>query len=66
LQGLDQFPDLVEKAKAVMGISARRAFSKHVLWVEISGPKMPKLTLVDARWFVWACWWTDLIMLIRD
>ncbi len=48
LQGLDQFPDLVEKAKAVMGISAGRAFSKHVLRVEISGPKMPKLTLVDA------------------
>ena len=47
LQGLDQFPDLVEKAKAVMGISAGRAFSKHVLRVEISGPKMPQLTLVD-------------------
>ena len=41
LQGLDQFPDLVEKAKVVMGISSRRAFSKHVLKVEISRPKMP-------------------------
>jgi hypothetical protein len=48
LQGLDQFPDLIEKAKAEIGISAGRAFSKHVLRVEISGPKMPKLTLVDA------------------
>ena len=49
LQGLvlGQFPDLFEKAKAVMGISTGRAFPKHVLWVEISGPKIPKLTLVD-------------------
>jgi GTPase SAR1 family protein len=47
LQGLDQFPELVEEAKAAMGISAGKAFSKHVLRVEISGPKMPKLTLVD-------------------
>ena len=48
LQNLDQFPELVEKAKAAMGISTGRAFSKHLLRVAISGPKMPKLTLVDA------------------
>jgi hypothetical protein len=48
LQGLDQFSELVEKAKAAMGISTGKAFSKHVLRVAISGPKMPKLTLVDA------------------
>jgi len=48
LQVLDQFLDLVEQAKAVIGISVGRAFSKHVLRVEISGPKIPKLTLVDA------------------
>jgi hypothetical protein len=47
LQGLVQFPELIEKAKAVLGISAGRAFSKHILRVEISGPKMHKLTLVD-------------------
>jgi GTPase SAR1 family protein len=47
LQGLDQFPELVEKAKVAMGISTGKAFSKHVLRVAISGPKMPKLTLVD-------------------
>jgi Dynamin central region/Dynamin family len=45
---LDQFPDLVERAKEKMGISTTgRAFSKHVLRVEISAPNMPKLTLVD-------------------
>lgn len=47
LQGLDQFPELVEKAKVAMGISTGKAFSKHVLRVAISGPKMPQLTLVD-------------------
>jgi GTPase SAR1 family protein len=47
LQGLDQFPELVEKAKKAMGISTGKAFSKHILRVAISGPGMPKLTLVD-------------------
>ena len=50
-------PNLIEKAKAVIGISARRAFSEQVLQVEISGPKIAKLTLVDASTdaaFVWA------------
>lgn len=48
LQGLDVFPDLVERAKSEMGTSATgRAFSKNILRVEISGPTMPKLTVVD-------------------
>jgi hypothetical protein len=47
LQGLDEFPELVEKAKAATDISAGAAFSRHILRVEICGPKMPKLTLVD-------------------
>ena len=48
LQGLDDFPDLVERAKSEMGTSATgRAFSKNVLRVEITGPTKPKLTVVD-------------------
>jgi GTPase SAR1 family protein len=47
LHGLDEFPELVERAKAVTGISTGAAFSRHILRVEVSGPKMPKLTLVD-------------------
>jgi hypothetical protein len=47
LQDLDQFPEFVEKAKVAIGVSTGKTFSKHVLRVAISGPKMPKLTLVD-------------------
>jgi hypothetical protein len=48
-----------------MGISVGRAFSKHVLRVEISGPKISKLTLVDALidaglfWLVEGLDWTE-------
>jgi hypothetical protein len=48
---LDSFqglPDLIEKAKAVMGISTHgNAFSNDLLRVEISGPDRPHLTIVD-------------------
>ena len=47
LQGLAQFPELVEKVKVVIGISAGRVFLKYILRIEISGPKMPKLILID-------------------
>jgi GTPase SAR1 family protein len=48
LQELDRFPSLIERAKSEMGISATgNAFSKNILRVEISGPKKPKLTVVD-------------------
>ncbi len=48
---LDDFgdlPNLMENAKAVMGISTHgRAFSNDLLRVEISGPDRPHLTIVD-------------------
>ncbi len=48
LQGLGEFPDLVERSKSEMGASATgKAFSRNILRVEISGPTMPRLTLVD-------------------
>jgi hypothetical protein len=41
-------PNLIENAKAVMGISTHgRAFSNDILRVEISGPDRPHLTIVD-------------------
>ncbi len=48
LEDLKDFPDIVEKAKTAMGISATTsAFSNDVLRVEISGPTRPSLTIVD-------------------
>lgn len=48
LHDLKDFPDIVEKAKTIMGISATTsAFSNDVLRVEISGPTRPSLTIVD-------------------
>ncbi|PGH28089.1 hypothetical protein AJ80_00346 [Polytolypa hystricis UAMH7299] len=48
LIGLDDLPGLIERTKDKMGISSTgNAFSKHILRVEISGPKKPKLTVVD-------------------
>ena len=48
LQGLEDFPRLVDRAKSEMGLSgAGKAFSKDILRVEISGPDKPKLTVVD-------------------
>jgi len=48
LEDLKDFPNIVEKAKTVMGISATTsAFSNDVLRVEISGPTRPSFTIVD-------------------
>ncbi|KAI0097029.1 P-loop containing nucleoside triphosphate hydrolase protein [Hypoxylon sp. NC0597] len=48
LEGFEGFPDLVEKAKVAMGISASgKAFSKDRLRVEITGPDRPHLTIID-------------------
>ncbi|KAI1134599.1 P-loop containing nucleoside triphosphate hydrolase protein [Hypoxylon sp. FL0543] len=48
LEGFEGFPDLVEKAKEAMGITASgKAFSKDRLRVEISGPDRPHLTIID-------------------
>ncbi|KAI1208672.1 P-loop containing nucleoside triphosphate hydrolase protein [Annulohypoxylon truncatum] len=48
LEGFEGFPDLVEKAKAAMGISTSgKAFSKDRLRVEITGPDRPHLTIID-------------------
>lgn len=45
---LDSFPSIVESAMDAMGLSGeKRAFSKDVLRVELSGPTQPHLTLVD-------------------
>jgi GTPase SAR1 family protein len=48
---LDTFlglPDLVEQARAAMGISLEsQGFSNHLLRIEISGPDRPPLTIVD-------------------
>ncbi|KAI8958841.1 dynamin family protein [Daldinia sp. FL1419] len=48
LEGFEGFPDLVEKAKVAMGISAsEKSFSKDRLRVEITGPDRPHLTIID-------------------
>ncbi|THC91703.1 hypothetical protein EYZ11_008848 [Aspergillus tanneri] len=53
LQRLDGFTDLVERAKAEMGVSTTgKAFSSSILRVEISGPNQPTLTVVDLPGFI--------------
>jgi hypothetical protein len=48
LNSFEGLPNLIEKAKAVMGISEHgNAFSNDLLRVEISGPDRPHLTIVD-------------------
>lgn len=48
LNGLDGLPEIIERAKAVMGISPHgRSFSKDILRVEVTGPDRPHLTVVD-------------------
>ncbi|KAK4142578.1 P-loop containing nucleoside triphosphate hydrolase protein [Dichotomopilus funicola] len=48
LDGFDALPDLIEKAKAEMGITAHgRAFAKDILRIEATGPNRPHLTIVD-------------------
>ncbi|KAJ4855291.1 dynamin family domain-containing protein [Trichoderma breve] len=48
LDSVQQLPDLIENAKAYMGIKTLgKAFSNDVLRIEISGPDRPHLTIVD-------------------
>lgn len=48
LQDFQNLPDLVENAKAAMGImTLGKSFSKDILRIEISGPDRPHLTIVD-------------------
>ncbi|KAB8298094.1 hypothetical protein EYC80_001856 [Monilinia laxa] len=48
LDNLHELPTLIENAKAVMGVSSDgKAFSKHILKIEVSGPDHPHLTIVD-------------------
>ncbi|KAG7288247.1 hypothetical protein NEMBOFW57_007778 [Staphylotrichum longicolle] len=48
LDSFDNLPQLIERAKAEMGITAHsRAFAKDMLRVEVTGPDRPHLTIVD-------------------
>ncbi|KAL7819162.1 P-loop containing nucleoside triphosphate hydrolase protein [Trichoderma aethiopicum] len=48
LDSVQQLPELIENAKAYMGIKTLgKAFSNDVLRIEISGPDRPHLTIVD-------------------
>ncbi|KAK4233831.1 interferon-induced GTP-binding protein Mx [Achaetomium macrosporum] len=48
LDSFDNLPQLVERAKAEMGITAYgRAFAKDILRIEVTGPDHPHLTIVD-------------------
>ena len=48
LKGFKGLPNLIENAKAAIGISTHgKAFSKDLLRVEVSGPDRPHLTIVD-------------------
>ncbi|EAQ88463.1 hypothetical protein CHGG_05082 [Chaetomium globosum CBS 148.51] len=48
LHGVENLPELVEQAKAEMGITAHgRAFARDILRIEVTGPDRPHLTIVD-------------------
>ncbi|KAJ9302153.1 hypothetical protein DTO271G3_1019 [Paecilomyces variotii] len=56
ITSFDQLPGVMDKAKQLMGIesgggesvgTAQRAFARDVLSVEIEGPSLPQLTVVD-------------------
>ncbi|KAH7260524.1 P-loop containing nucleoside triphosphate hydrolase protein [Fusarium solani] len=48
LDAFDELPELIERAKAAMGITTLgKAFSNDLLRIEISGPDRPHLTIVD-------------------
>lgn len=42
-----EIPDLISEAKTFMGLTGGSTFSRDVLQLEVSGPKLPHLTLVD-------------------
>ncbi|RSL63048.1 hypothetical protein CEP54_005402 [Fusarium duplospermum] len=48
LDAFEELPDLIDRAKAAMGITTLgKAFSNDLLRIEISGPDRPHLTIVD-------------------
>lgn len=48
LESMDQLPDTLEKAAAAMGVGNNgSAFSPSILRLEVRGPQMPQLTIVD-------------------
>ncbi|KAL8410370.1 hypothetical protein RB596_000180 [Gaeumannomyces avenae] len=48
LDGFDNLPQLIERAKAEMGIMVYgRAFAKDIFRIEVTGPDQPHLTIVD-------------------
>ncbi|KUL89118.1 hypothetical protein ZTR_06016 [Talaromyces verruculosus] len=42
-----EIPDLISEAKTFMGLTGSSTFSRDVLQLEVSGPRLPHLTLVD-------------------
>jgi GTPase SAR1 family protein len=42
-----EIPDLISEAKTFMGLTGSSTFSRDVMQLEVSGPKLPHLTLVD-------------------
>ncbi|QKX56148.1 uncharacterized protein TRUGW13939_03248 [Talaromyces rugulosus] len=42
-----EIPTLISEAKTIMGLTSGSSFSRDVLKLEICGPKLPHLTLVD-------------------
>ncbi|KAM5465039.1 hypothetical protein MauCBS54593_006672 [Microsporum audouinii] len=47
IQNFTGLPSIIDDATAAMGLNERTAFSRDVLSVEICGPDLPQLTLVD-------------------
>lgn len=48
LESMDQLPEVLEKAALAMGVgSTGSAFSSKILRLEVRGPRMPQLTIVD-------------------
>lgn len=42
-----EIPTLISEAKTIMGLTSGSSFSRDTLELEVSGPKLPHLTLVD-------------------
>ena len=49
---LSEVPSLVEEAAEVMGLDKSEGFSDDVLELQLCGPKLPSLTLVDLPGFI--------------
>ncbi|KAH8698887.1 P-loop containing nucleoside triphosphate hydrolase protein [Talaromyces proteolyticus] len=43
----EEIPTLISEAKAIMGLTGSSTFSRDILQLEVSGPRLPHLTLVD-------------------